>query len=257
MNPDTFLDDQTIAYLADDLRSITRNHPELLRIARRETSPPGGRAARNPNGYQSRPPVNLAAMSTSHELHTVIGGWARCLRDDAHIPLPGNTDTGTLAAHLAGHTHEIAQQQWADDCADEMRRWAKVLQRVTSPPPDAKYLGPCQAEGKAQCRGLFTGDGRNGYCGTCEQDYDPHAVQAATQARIEEGKAWQTFTAAEIVRLIRDTYKIPVRRHHIDGMLRRQVNPLTRRGTNIQGQALYTIKDVMDRLPRKVKEHAS
>lgn len=132
MNPDTFLDDQTIAYLADDLRSIARNHPELLRIARRETSPPGGRAARNPNGYQSRPPVNIAALSTSHELQAVLHGWTRCLADDAGIEPPKSSDTGTLAAHLAGRSHEIAQQAWADDCASEMKHWAKILHGYTS-----------------------------------------------------------------------------------------------------------------------------
>lgn len=129
---DTFLDDQTTANLRDDLRSIARNHPELLRIARRETSPPGGKAHRNPNGYKSRPPVNIGALSTSHELHAVIAGWCQCLADDAHVDLPSTTDTGTLSTHLSRHTHQIAQQQWADDCADEMKHWARVLNGYTS-----------------------------------------------------------------------------------------------------------------------------
>ena len=52
---DTFLDDHATINLLRDLKGIARNLPEVVRIARRETSPPGGKFARNPNVPNSRP----------------------------------------------------------------------------------------------------------------------------------------------------------------------------------------------------------
>lgn len=129
---ETFLDRQQVHDLIADLRLIASGYPELVRIARRETSPPGGRASRNPNGYSSRPPVNLSALSSAQELSSVLSGWVACLRDDAGIELPKDIETATLAVHLQRHVHQVAQQVWAEDCADEMKSWAGVVDRNTS-----------------------------------------------------------------------------------------------------------------------------
>lgn len=135
---DTFLDTHTTTTLTGDLTIIATSSAELLRIARRETSPPGGRAARNPNGYTSRPPVAIGALSASHEMHNCLTGWARCLKDDTGIRLPDIPDEKGLALHLRQHTHRIAQQTWADDAAAEIGHWANVIHSVTAPPADKK-----------------------------------------------------------------------------------------------------------------------
>lgn len=144
---ETFLDDQAKKTLADDLRAIASDYPELARIAHRETSPPGGRAARNPAGYDSRPPVNIAALSSTHELHAVLGGWVSCLRDDALVEVPARTDTTSLAIHLQRHVDQIACQVWATDCADEVSDWAKVVAgHVTANATWRGRTGPAPAE---------------------------------------------------------------------------------------------------------------
>lgn len=132
---DTFLDDDQVRTLASDLELIADQSDELLRIARRETSPPGGRAARNPQVPGSRPPVNLGALSVSHELHTCLTGWIRCLLDDALVEYPTELDDRSVALHLRVHAHRIAQQAWGPDCAEEVAHWAQVVRSITVPPP--------------------------------------------------------------------------------------------------------------------------
>ena len=83
---DTFLDDQQQADLARNLRTIATHSSELARIARRESSPPGGRAARNPNGYQSRPPMNLHALDVLND-HAVETCDEPLLDDDGDLVL--------------------------------------------------------------------------------------------------------------------------------------------------------------------------
>lgn len=149
---DTFLDDQQCVGLARDLRLIADQSAELLRIARRETSPPGGKAARNPQVPGSRPPVNLGALSVSQELHVCLTGWMRCLADDALVEFPADLDDRSVALHLHVHTHRIAQQQWAPDCAEEVSHWARVVRALTIPPPEktlADYTPAQRAEGWA------------------------------------------------------------------------------------------------------------
>ena len=132
---DTFLDDHDTTTLTGDLTIIATSSAELLRIARRETSPPGGRAARNPNGYTSRPPINVGALSVSESIRGCLTDWARNLRDDLGIPLPHMCDDKGLALHLRHHAHRIAQRPWATDCAAEIARWASTIQTMTAPPP--------------------------------------------------------------------------------------------------------------------------
>lgn len=132
---DTFLDDHDTRILAGDLHTIAASSSDLLRIARRETSPPGGKAARNPNTPGSRPPVNIGALSVSESIRTCLAEWAINLRDDLHIPLPATRDDRGLAIHLAYHAHRIAQRPWATDCAAEISRWATTVQTMTTPPP--------------------------------------------------------------------------------------------------------------------------
>lgn len=146
---DTFLDDQQVVNLRRDLDTIRAQSAELLRIARRETSPPGGRAARNPQVPGSRPPVNLGALSVSNELHVCLTGWMRCLLDDALVEFPEDLDDRSVALHLRVHAHRIAQQLWAADCAEEMERWARVVRAITVPPPAKRLDDYTQAERNA------------------------------------------------------------------------------------------------------------
>lgn len=149
---DAFLDDQQVANLRRDLDIIRAQSAELLRIARRETSPPGGRAARNPQVPGSRPPLNIGALSISHELHVCLTGWMRCLLDDAHIRFPDDLDDQSVALHLRVHVHRIAQQSWAADCAEEVSHWAHVILSITAQPPERRldeYTPAQRAEGMA------------------------------------------------------------------------------------------------------------
>ncbi|KAA0916451.1 hypothetical protein [Dietzia sp. ANT_WB102] len=135
---DTFLDQHTTRTLTSDLTIIATSSTELLRIARREVSPPGGRAARNPRTPGSRPPLNLGALSVANEVHDCLAGWARNLKADTNIPMPAHMDDTGLALHLKYHAHRIAQQPWAEDCASEINGWATTILAITTPPPEKK-----------------------------------------------------------------------------------------------------------------------
>ena len=114
---DTFLDDHQTKLLAGDCTIIATSSTELLRIARRETSPPGGKAARNPRIPSSQPPLNIGALSVSEEMTNCLKDWCDNLRTDTGIPMPTVPDITGYALHLRYHSHRVAQQPWADDCA--------------------------------------------------------------------------------------------------------------------------------------------
>lgn len=152
---ETFLERQQVRTLATDFKIIADSSAELLRIARRETSPPGGRAARNPRVPESRPPVNLSALSAAGEIHSCLFGWARYLRDNTGVALPAQTDDRSLALHLRAHAHRVAQQSWAEDCADEIGTWAATILGLTTPPPSRRldeYTPAQRAEGLATAK---------------------------------------------------------------------------------------------------------
>lgn len=150
-----FLDDQTTTTFQADLTTITRHSTQLLLIARRETSPPGGRAARNPNGFSSTPPLNVGALSISEAIHESLLGWSRLLRVDDHTPLPHQRDTPTLATHLHRHTQQVAHRPWALACAIEVGHWAATILTVTDPPPPkllADYTPAQRREGMTHAK---------------------------------------------------------------------------------------------------------
>lgn len=152
---DTFLDDHRTLLLAGDCTVIAASSTELLRIARRETSPPGGRAARNPNVPDSRPPLNIGALSVSEEMTTCLKGWCDNLRTDTGIPMPTVPDVTGYALHLRYHSHRVAQQPWAEDCATEVGRWARIVQTITTPPPEkllADYTPEQRREGMTHAK---------------------------------------------------------------------------------------------------------
>lgn len=200
---DTFLDDADTDRLARHLREIATGLPELLRIARREVSPPGGRTAHNPNGYSSRPPLNVGALDANNDVELVLFGWARCLADDTNVAIPTELDGVSLARHLRQHADRIAQQTWAPDCADEIHDQWRRVKRMTEPPV-ANYIGPCQAVGKPQCRGLFTGDNRIDHCAKCGVDFDLAAVQEATKERMIHGVRSTNGTPMELSQRLRE-----------------------------------------------------
>ena len=242
---DTFLDDHATINLLRDLKGIARNLPEVVRIARRETSPPGGKFARNPNVPGSKPPMNLAALDLFNDVTIALHGWTRCLAEDAGTQTPDRDDATTLAIHLARHHHQIAQQTWAMDAADEIRGHARAIGRFVDP-PEAKYIGPCQAEGKPQCRGLFSGDGRDRGCDRCGAEFDVYAVQAATEERKHVGYRFENDTPMGISLKLRDL-GIKVSNKKISMWAHR--NLIAEKGSVVLGGReckLYNLGDVED-----------
>lgn len=242
---DTFLDDHAILNLLRDLKGIARNLPEVARIARRETSPPGGKFARNPNVPGSKPPVNLSALDLFNDVTLSLHGWTRCLAEDAGASIPSSSDAPTLAIHLARHTRQIAQQTWAADAADEIQSHARTVSRFVDP-PEAKYMGPCQADGKPQCRGLFSGDGRDRGCGTCGAEFDVYAVKAATDERKHIGYRQENDTPMGIALKLREL-GIRVTNKQITNWANRKL--IVKRGAITMGAReypLYNLGEVED-----------
>ena len=242
---DTFLDDQATINLLRDLKGIARNLPEVVRIARRETSPPGGKFARNPNVPSSRPPMNIAALDLFNDTTIALHGWTRCLAEDAGVTPPERDDAPTLAIHLARHTRQIAQQTWAADAADEIQSHARTVSRFVDP-PEAKYMGPCQADGKPQCRGLFSGDGRDRGCGTCGAEFDVYAVKAATDERKRIGYRQENDTPMGIALKLREL-GIRVTNKQITNWANRKL--IVQRGAITRGAReypLYNLGEVED-----------
>lgn len=163
-----FLDDYEVTMLTRDLRDIARWLPELARIARRETSPPGGRAARNPQVPGSRPPVNLAALHLADEVAAELWGWCRLLRADLGLELPARSPAD-CARHLALHADRIGQLRWGRSCHDRVRGnrdpelpdpvaslWGQVRGMVEPPGPStAEDRGLSDLEVKAHSDAAF------------------------------------------------------------------------------------------------------
>lgn len=150
---DTFLDDHDTDRLAKHLREIATGLPELLRIARREVSPPGGKAAHNPNGYNSRPPVNVGVLDAANDVTLILFGWTRCLADDTNVEIPTELDGASLARHLRQHVDRVAKQPWAPDFADEVHDLWKTVRHITDPVEssiaDERSLTPLEVEARA------------------------------------------------------------------------------------------------------------
>lgn len=180
---ETFLDRHTVRTLATDCKIIADSSAELLRIARRETSPPGGRSARNPRVPDSRPPLNLTALSASLEIHTCLKLWAENLRDNTGVHLPDHDDDRSLALHLRVHAHRIAQQPWGQDCADEIGTWAATILGITTPPP-ARRLDEYSTAERAQ--GLATAQVSAEMCAQLVDEY----TEGQHQPTAEQIRKW-------------------------------------------------------------------
>lgn len=141
-----FLDDYEVTLLTRDLRDIARWLPELTRIARRETSPPGGRAARNPVVPGSRPPLNIAALHLADGMATTLWGWCVSLAAETDVGLPAR-HPADCARHLALHADRIAMLRWGRACIRRVRgfqdseagkrvpsMWLQVRNMVEPPP---------------------------------------------------------------------------------------------------------------------------
>lgn len=196
-----FLTDQERANLSRDLGTIARLEPELLRIARREVSPPGGRAARRPTVPGSAPPVNLGALDAADELFHGMRGVVADLARDTGVQPPADSSVPGMARHLRRHVAAVVGCVWAPDCAERVAGWARRVKYAVEP-PEAKYVGPCQNDGPALCRGLFTGDGRDGDCGKCGAVFDVVAVEAATEERKRTAYRERTGTPIEVARVL-------------------------------------------------------
>lgn len=164
---DTFLSDHETIVLTRDLRDIAAWLPELSRIARRETSPPGGRMARNPQVPGSRPPLNLAALYLAEDTATTLWVWSMTLHADTGLELPAQ-HPADCARFLALHADRIAQQPWAATCFTRVRGgknymgekvpslWRQVRQLVDPPGPStAEERGLSDLEVKAHSDEAF------------------------------------------------------------------------------------------------------
>lgn len=144
---DEFLDDYEVTMLTRDLRDIAVWLPELGRIARRETSPPGGRAARNPVVPSSRPPMNIAAFNLADDVATTLWVWCLSLTKETGAELPARHPSD-CARHLALHADRVAGLVWGRTCHDRVRgrdetdskpkvpsMWRQVRHMVEPPAP--------------------------------------------------------------------------------------------------------------------------
>lgn len=152
---DTFLDDHETTMLTRELRDIANWLPELARIARRETSPPGGRAIRNPNVPGSRPPLNLAALYLADDIATTLWVWCLMLANDTNldVDVPAR-HPADCARHLAMHADRIAQQLWARTCYNRVRGAGDIDNRTPSMHHQVRRLVDPPPPSTAEERGL-------------------------------------------------------------------------------------------------------
>ena len=216
---DTFLDDHTTKTLARDCKIIARHNSELLRIARREVSPPGGKAARNPRIPSSQPPLNIGALSVSEEMTGCLKDWCDNLRTDTGIPMPTVPDITGYALHLRYHAHRVAQQPWADDCAKEIGRWARIIQTITTPPPVKNLDDYTPAQRR---EGMATAKVSAAMCADLVDEYTK-GEHTPTADKIREWgrrgiidaygpKSCRVYSVAQVLHQVRHGSKVPLDR---------------------------------------------
>lgn len=150
---DTYLDDQETTMLTRELRDIATWLPELTRIARGETSPPGGRTARNPSVPSSRPPLNLSALYLADDIAITLWVWCLNLTNDTGITLPARHPSD-CARHLAMHADRIAEQLWARACYNRVRGAGDIDNRTPSMHHQVRRLVDPPEPSTAEERGL-------------------------------------------------------------------------------------------------------
>ena len=150
---DPFLDDHETIMLTRELRDIAHWLPELTRIAYRETSPPEGKAARNPNVPNSRPPLNLAALHLADDIATTLWVWCMNLAADTGLELPARHPADT-ARHLALHADRIGQQLWGRSCYNRVRGNPDQDCRIPSMHSQVRSMVDPPDPSTAEARGL-------------------------------------------------------------------------------------------------------
>lgn len=146
---DTFLDDWDTKTLTSSCRTITAQWSTVEASVHR-TSHPDISLARNPNPPGPRAPGNDTAISITAEAPAELSKWCHALTEHTRVQPPTHTDTPGLAAHLAAHAHQVAQQHWAPACAayiNELANRVLVIAEGTQPKRLADYTEAERREG--------------------------------------------------------------------------------------------------------------
>ncbi len=136
-------------------------------------------------GVASRPaerplPVDLAAAEVAHDLHNVLGTWARDIADRTGKPLILRTvraleereTTPALAAWLLEHVSTMRTHPAASELHDEITDATARAWRRVDRPPERRFAGPCD-----ECGTDLYGRPNAAAirCNGCGTDYDADA----------------------------------------------------------------------------------
>lgn len=134
--------------LGRTLHTIETLTPHLNTLLTTRPTPPNipTHAAPGP-----RPPLPIHILDTKLDTEQIVIGWATNLATDLHQPPPQLTSAAHAAAWLHQHIHQLAEQNWATDAADELHDVADTLTKTINPTTNTEGITPpTNVEGTAR-----------------------------------------------------------------------------------------------------------
>lgn len=160
---------------------------------------------------------HVKASDCAQDLQGVLRAWVWAVTSQRGLAWPGEQRSDKHAAWLDRHLIDLALCEDAGEALDEITdAWKRVF-RFVDRPVVPEFIGPCQAEGDAQCDGVYCRRGQDVFdCHTCGVTIDVATVKAAT----EEALADHLFDKHDLRRALVMRVKEPVPRQLIDGWIK-------------------------------------
>lgn len=137
-----------IEQLGRTLTAIETLTPHLNTLLTTPPTPPNIPTHTTPG---PRPPLPIQILDIKLDTEQIAIGWAHNLAADLHQPTPQLTSAAHAAAWLHQHIHQLAEQHWASDAADELHDVADVLTKTINPTTNAEGITPpANVEGTAR-----------------------------------------------------------------------------------------------------------
>ena len=208
--------------------------------------------------------VNARASTEYDRIQSVLVSWIREVCENRGVELPRLNTASAMALWLAKHAHEVAGQEDADRCCDEIADATKAIERIVNRPMPPRFIGPCPGEAPervlaerremgdhtTRCNHELTAP-HNAKSVTCPQCSAVHGDVEEVIAQNFEESSDALVTVRELVDWVLPRLNKPVPQRTLEDWINREWVP--DRGRNSAGARMVRLGDVLDqraKLPR-------
>jgi hypothetical protein len=182
-------------------------------------------------------PFNDTASQVAYDLHSTLTAWIEHVCGERDYPWPGMMRTPDAALWLIEHVVGLAITDEAREAVGEIDHAFDRAIRTIDRPLLKSFQGTCEVCGAD----LFAKPrDKRIICNECATTVDKHVNDQRIVGLLEE----RSYTANELVGIIRDRFGVTVKPKSIHDMAYRKTNPIPVRGATYDRQKLYRAGDV-------------